>query len=87
MLTGTISGTGSLRGTLSPTSALSGVVSPSSPISDNWYDGEYEVTPLADQEIVIETRNKTMSNDITVNTIPYLETSNEFGGITVSIAS
>lgn len=87
MLTGTLSKTGSLSGILTKKETLSGSLSPSSPVSNNWYEGEYEITPLASQEVIIETKNKLMYDDVTVLTIPYLETSNEAGGVTVSIAS
>ena len=50
------------------------------------YAGSYEVTPDADGE-VLPTRSKTMSDDVTVRPIPYVETTNEAGGYTVSIAS
>lgn len=50
------------------------------------YTGEYEVTPTSSEQ-VLATRSKTMANDVTVHSIPYLETSNESGGYTVSIAS
>lgn len=50
------------------------------------YEGAYEVTPDADGEVLL-TRSKTMRDDVTVHPIPYVETSNESGGYTVSIAS
>lgn len=54
-------------------------------ISGNHYEGVYEVTPLADFEVVLETQGLFMDNDVTVNKIPYFETSNEAGGTTVYI--
>lgn len=50
------------------------------------YTGAYEVTPDADGEVLL-TRAKTMRDDVTVHPIPYVETTNESGGYTVSIAS
>lgn len=50
------------------------------------YEGSYEVTPDVDGE-VLPTRAKTMRDDLTINPIPYAETSNPAGGFTVSIAS
>ena len=50
------------------------------------YEGTYEVVPDADGRI-LPTRSKTMLDDVTVHPIPYQETSNEAGGLTVSIAS
>lgn len=49
------------------------------------YDGQYEVTPSAHNQIVLETREKLMADDVTVLKIPYYETSNE-SGLTVYIA-
>lgn len=50
------------------------------------YEYGYEVTPTA-EGMVLPTRAKTMADDLTVHPIPYLETTNDSGGMTVSIAS
>ena len=50
------------------------------------YDGAYEVTPTTEEQ-VLPTAHRTLANDVIVYEIPYLATSNESGGITVSIAS
>ena len=50
------------------------------------YIGSYEVTPSTSEQ-VLATRRKTMGNDVTVHSIPYVETTNEQGGYTISIAS
>lgn len=50
------------------------------------FEGSYEVTPTTSEQ-VLPTRTKTMANDLTVHQIPYVETTNESGGYTVSIAS
>lgn len=49
------------------------------------YTGETVVTPLAFASTVLETANKTVYSDIEVLEIPYTETTNPSGGITVSI--
>lgn len=49
------------------------------------YDGEYVVTPLAKNEVVLETSGKIMLDDVTVRKVPYFETSNDSGGYTVYI--
>lgn len=49
------------------------------------YTGDTVVIPKADDEQVLPTLNKTVLSNITVLTIPYTETSNPFGGYTVSI--
>lgn len=50
------------------------------------YDGAYVVTPRAHSEVVLETMGKTLGDDITVQEVPYYETSNT-NGTTVYIAS
>lgn len=51
------------------------------------YNGAYEVTPLANEETVLNTAQTFMSGDVTVRQIPYYETSNETGGDTVYIGT
>ena len=48
------------------------------------YDGDYIVTPHA-WEKYLDTSDKVMINDVTVLEIPYTETGNLSGGLTVSI--
>lgn len=50
------------------------------------YDGQYTVVPKAFEDIVLHTKNKKMIDDVTVKEIPYFETSNISGGLTVYIA-
>lgn len=50
------------------------------------YLGPYEVTPLAFQEQVLPTKDKNMTDDVTVFEIPYDEVTN-IHGTTVVIAS
>lgn len=49
-----------------------------------YYDGAYEVTPRKVEQI-LETKNKSMRDDVKVNEIPYLEVSNPQGGLTATI--
>lgn len=49
------------------------------------YSGEYDVTPLPRDDIVLPTANRSMSDDVTVRRIPYYETSNPSGGYTAII--
>lgn len=46
--------------------------------NDDVYEGEYSVTPSSAVQ-TLETRGKTMREDVTVLAIPYFETSNESG--------
>lgn len=54
-------------------------------ISGDKYVGEYEIIPKTFTQF-LDTKDKTMSKDVTVYEIPYTETTNEYG-TTVSIAS
>ena len=49
------------------------------------YEGEYVVTPLAANNVVLETKDKMCNDDITVLKIPTYQTHNE-SGITFYIA-
>lgn len=50
------------------------------------YPGPYIITPLAWQDQILETKDKTMTDDVTVLEVPYTEVSN-IHGTTVSIAT
>lgn len=56
------------------------------PYGSNRYTGEYVITPKAYDKTVLNTANKTMLDDVTVKKIPYHETTNLGGGMTVTIA-
>jgi len=49
------------------------------------YSGPYEVTPTMEKQ-VLETKQRTLLDDVTVKKIPIYETSNLSGGTTVYIA-
>lgn len=49
-----------------------------------WYEGAYEVDPRKVEQI-LETRHKSMRDDVTVNPIFYAETTNLSGGLTAVI--
>lgn len=51
------------------------------------YNGAYTVTPLADADVTLETAEKLLTADITVQKIPYVEVTNASGGTTIYIAS
>lgn len=50
------------------------------------YTGTYEVTPTTSEQ-TLPTERRFLSDDVTVHSIPYVETTNEQGGYTISIAS
>ena len=49
------------------------------------YEGEYVVTPKIEEQ-TLETKNKSLVEDVTVLAIPYSEVTNPQGGETVNIA-
>lgn len=49
------------------------------------YEGEYVITPKPFTEQVLETKNKSMTDDVTVLEIPYSEVVNPQGGKTANI--
>lgn len=49
-----------------------------------YYEGSYEVTPRKIEQI-LETKNKSMLDDVTVNAINYSEVTNPQGGKTATI--
>ena len=48
------------------------------------YEGTYEVTPRKVEQ-VLETKDKSMTDNVTVFAIPYAEVSNLGGGLTATI--
>ena len=48
------------------------------------YEGEYNVIPRVNEQ-VLETKDKSMIDDVTINAIPYVEVSNVGGGYTATI--
>ena len=49
------------------------------------FNGEYEVTPSASNEVTLLTSQTFVDANIKVNKIPYAEVSNNVGGSTVTI--
>lgn len=54
--------------------------------SEDTYEGPYEVTPKTEAQ-TLPTAKKVMTDDVTVKSVPYYETNNSSGGLTVYIAS
>lgn len=74
-----------LKGFMRATQHLKGFAAASMAYSDlEVYDGVYEVTPTA-REQILHTINKKMEDNVTVHKTPYSEVSNEYGGYTVTI--
>lgn len=83
-ITGVISSEGTLTGILTTLpGALAGSISRE--LDHNDYQGVYEITPRVEAQ-TINTMDKIMRADVTVNEIPYSETTNPSGGKTINIA-
>lgn len=54
--------------------------------SENAYEGAYEITPTVAGE-VLPTKYKTMTDDLTIKSIPRHDVSNLAGGTTIYIAN
>lgn len=77
---------GELHGTLSPGRAnLHGTLSARSVIGAELYEGSYTVHSAAHEAQELQTANKHLIKNITVEKIPYYETSNLSDGITIYI--
>ena len=74
----------SIKGSITTKEKISGFVNVGGMIQQESYDGSYEVTPTIGRQI-LQTKNKTMVNDLTIKSIPYSESDNSAGGITVTI--
>lgn len=83
-LKGSIAFKKSLKGSITIKEKISGFVNVGGMIQQESYDGSYEVTPTIGQQI-LQTKNKTMVNDLTIKSIPYSEVTNTSNGITVTI--
>lgn len=55
-------------------------------INSQTYQGDYTVIPKAREEVILPTKDLVMTDDVTVNKVPYFETSN-LTGKTIYIAS
>lgn len=87
VLTGEIVDIQSLSGKITTTSALTGELATGVTIFKDieLYDGSYEVTPLPGSDIVLNTANKGMTENLVVLEIPFYKTTNTSGGYTVII--
>lgn len=85
-ITGRLDGACVLHGTLEARGQLTGTLTlPTlAPPIHPTYDGPYEVTPHFFEQ-TLETNNKLMTDDVTVEIIPAHEVTNPQGGLTVTI--
>ena len=83
-LTGKLANQLSVSGQLSTTNNVSGAISLTGSAYP-YYDGIIEITPVVDLDILLETKEKIVTDNIIVHEIPYYQTSNLSGGYTVII--
>lgn len=83
-LVGKIVSSGCLKARVSASGVLAGSLS--KPIGYTDYVGDYEVTPKTSEQ-TLRTKDKHLTEDVTIKSIPYFETSNNSGGNTIYIAS
>lgn len=83
-ISGKLTAIESFSGSLSDAGQLHGSVS-TQKTDYKRYDGEYDITPKAYQDQILETADKLMINNVIVHKVPYIETHNE-SGTTVYIA-
>ena len=81
-LSGEISSPQELSGKLEAVESLVGKISVE--VSKDPYDGPYVVEPRK-MEQILETSDKTMTDDVTVRAISYIEVGNLSGGTTATI--
>lgn len=74
LLMAKVGGTGTLTGSLSK------------PIGYVDYKDSYEVTPKTTEQ-VLQTKDKHLTDDVTIKSIPYFDVSNTAGGSTVYIGN
>lgn len=83
-LSGAISGTGKLSGTIAPKNmVIAGEIS-SDILAAKKYSGPYNVVPRKVDQ-TLDTADKLLTDDITVDAINYSEVDNPMGGKTVNI--
>ena len=80
---GYIPGSCQLIGTVRSKSQITGKIQIGGALPQ--YDGVYDITPSVDADITLETAQKVMERNLTVFKIPYAKTTNQSGGLTVSI--
>lgn len=78
-MTGTLSPMRRMEGNLSSVQTMSGSLSVPDVVGRESYTGEYNITPSTQNDIILDTAYKTLSNNINIYKIPYFETSNESG--------
>ena len=81
---GNIKASGRIGGRLREGRELDGYIDHAKTKPLPWYEGEYELTPVW-ENVTLETKQKSMQEDVTMQAIPYAEVDNLSGGVTVII--
>ena len=74
-----------LNGIADSKGSLSGNMAVAYAVEAERYNGEYDVTPQVDKQM-LKTKHKYMTDDVRILAIPYFEVGNTTGGNTVYIA-
>ena len=74
----------SITARVSPRGNVSGKVKTAETKPLPYYEGEYVITPIW-EDVTLETKQKSMSDNVTIQAIPYAEVDNPSGGVTVII--
>lgn len=77
-ITGTLQTNINITGILTPNTNLSGTIISGEGTHRSYYNGSYEVIPKVDSQ-TLETKEKIMADDLEISSIPYFETSNQYG--------
>lgn len=72
---------GTISGSLTPRGNVSGTLNYAKSKPLPYYEGEYVITPTFEKQ-VLETKQKSLSDNVTVEKITTLEVDNEAGGVT-----
>lgn len=81
---GRIGGKGTISGRIGERNDIGGYIRQATIKPLPYYEGTYEVEPVW-EDITLETKQKSMNDNVKVTEIPYLEAENPQGGITVVI--
>lgn len=77
---------GVLKGKIRSEISISAIVRYPIDVRIPTYDGNYQVVPKSTEQL-LSTKDKQMTDDVTIKAIPYFETSNEEDGVTIFIGS
>lgn len=84
-IVGTIGHRQSIIGLVSQEYKITGNLATAYTTNTKPYEGDYEITPTVDG-MTLETKQRYMTDDVTIKAIPFYEVSNTSGGNTIYIA-